>query len=286
MPANFATHATLRWENGQRFPLANDPITPEAPLAIRLRANNQQGQWQVHDLAVTMRSPGQDDDLIRGYLFAEGIIQKAADITAIRYNSMEQAEVVLAAGLTFKKELHQRYSYTSSSCGLCGKSSLDQLSQTICHFPIPEQPQISGKQLCRLPSLLSQQQLLFNHTGGIHAAALYNSKGELLMSQEDVGRHNAFDKLCGQALRENQFPWRDKIVLVSGRLSYELVQKAAMAGTPILAAIGAPSTSAIELAEETGITLIGFLRETKFNIYTYPKRVIVEVKDEGGEVLR
>lgn len=273
MSANFATHATVRWNNGQCLPLTDDPITPEVPLAIRLRAYDNQGRWQVHDLAVTMRSPGQDDDLIRGYLFAEGIIQKTTDITAIRYNSAEQAEVVLAAGLIFKKEQHQRYSYTSSSCGLCGKSSLDQLSQTVCHFPIPAQPKISGEQLCRLPSLLNQQQLLFNQTGGIHAAALYNQQGELLMSQEDVGRHNAFDKLCGKALREQTFPWRDKVVLVSGRLSYELVQKAAMAGTPILAAIGAPSTLAIELAEETGITLIGFLREARFNIYTYPERV-------------
>jgi FdhD protein len=274
MPPKTATHPTLRWENGQSSLLSQDPITAESPLAIRLRADDGNGQWLSHDLAVTMRSPGQDDDLIRGYLFAEGIIQQATDITTIRYNSGEQVEVALAPGLIFRKEHHQRYSYTSSSCGLCGKTSLDQLAQTICHYPMPGFPKISGSYLCQLPQLLASQQLLFNQTGGIHAAALYNTEGKLLMTQEDVGRHNAFDKLCGRALREQQFPWRDKIVLVSGRLSYELVQKAAMAGTPILAAIGAPSTLAIELAEETGITLIGFLRETRFNIYTYPERVI------------
>jgi FdhD protein len=273
MPSPFATHLTHRWENGKSSPLSHDPITPESPLSIRLRADDGNGQWLVHDLAVTMRSPGQDDDLIRGYLFAEGIIRQAADITAIRYNSSEQAEVVLAPGLIFKKEQHQRYSYTTSSCGLCGKTSLDQLAQIVCHFPVPGQPTISGNSLCQLPQLLSQQQLLFHQTGGIHAAALYNAAGKPLLIQEDVGRHNAFDKLCGRALREQQFPWRDKIVLVSGRLSYELVQKAAMAGTPLLAAIGAPSTLAIELAEETGMTLVGFLRHDRFNIYTYPERV-------------
>lgn len=267
------THPTLRWQNGQTTPLTDDPITQEAPLAIRLRAENSQGQLQLHELAVTMRSPGQDQELVRGYLFAEGIIHRAADIIHFKHHNDEQIEVSLANGIVFSSEQHQRYGYTTSSCGLCGKTNLEQLEQTACYFPTPALPKVSGTVLCQLPKILQQQQLRFQQTGGIHAAALFNTQGELLLVQEDVGRHNAFDKLCGQALAEGLFPWRNQIVLLSGRLSYELVQKAAMAGTPILAAIGAPSSLAIELAEETGITLIGFLRQERFNIYTYPERL-------------
>lgn len=221
-----------------------------------------------------MRSPGNDEALIYGYLFTEGIIQRASDIAAIKLISPSEALVTLAAQVDFQPANYHRFGYTNSSCGLCGKTDLEQLERTLYHFPIPGQPIVSPEVLTQLPQALTQQQHLFSQTGGIHAAALFDTNGQFLFLQEDVGRHNALDKLIGNSMLQAQFPWRDKLVLLSGRISYELVQKAATAGTPILAAIGAPSSLAIQLAEETGMTLIGFLRRDRLNVYTYPERVM------------
>lgn len=263
-------HPTRRWERGQWRDLPQDAITPEWPLAIQLRAAEQD---VAVDLAVTMRTPGADEALIYGYLLAEGIIQRASDIVAIHSTSEDQAVVDLHPAVDFRADHHLRFGYTSSSCGLCGKTDLDQLQRTLYHFPVPGQPVVAAELLTQLPDKLLQQQQLFDQTGGIHAAALFTAEGEFIALQEDVGRHNALDKLLGTSLLAGQFPWRNHILLLSGRISYELVQKAAAAGTPLLLAIGAPSTLAIELAEEVGMTLVGFLRRERMNVYTYPERV-------------
>lgn len=263
--------ATLRWENGQWRSLPDDAITPEWPLGIGIYDPQQD---ETIDLAITMRTPGADEALIYGYLFTEGIIQRASDIENIKLISPTEALVTLRPDLDFRPGDYHRFGYTNSSCGLCGKTDLEQLQRTFFHFPIPGTPVIAPATLTQMPAALAQQQQLFDRTGGIHAAALFNTSGELLSLQEDVGRHNALDKLIGGSMLQAQFPWRDKLLLLSGRISFELVQKAACAGTPLLAAIGAPSSLAIQLAEETGMTLIGFLREDRLNVYTYPERVV------------
>lgn len=267
---NSSHHHTLRWENGQWHTLSQDAITPEWPLAIRLQSGPE---GEILDLAVTMRTPGNDKALVLGFFLTEGIIQSAKDILQVKTTAKDQVTVTLDPTVDFRPENYQRFGYTNSSCGLCGKTDLEQLERTLYHYPIPGLPLVSPAVLTQLPQALTQQQQLFSKTGGIHAAALFNAQGQLLMLQEDVGRHNALDKLLGNSLLTGQFPWRNHLLLLSGRISYELVQKAATAGTPILAAIGAPSSLAIQLAEETGITLIGFLRSQRMNVYTYPERI-------------
>ena len=266
------THHTIRWEEGRSFSIPEDDISPESPLAIRLIAgiNNRR---KTHELAITMRTDGQDEELVIGYLFAEGIIGQAKQITSMRLLDANNIEVHLHPSIQFSADQHQKNSYSNSACGLCSKTSLDQLDQTSCYFPTPGTPFVEPIILNKLSKILYQQQSLFKLTGGMHAAALFSQKGELLLSREDVGRHNAMDKLLGASLRQGLMPWRDKIVFLSSRLSFELVQKAAMAGTPILAAIGAPSTLAIKMAEQSGMSMIGFLRNDRFNVYTYPERV-------------
>jgi len=206
-------------------------------------------------------------------LFAEGIIGQAKQVSSTNLVDFNNLEIELYPSVKFNAAQHQKSSFSNSACGLCSKTSLEQLDQTTCFFPTPGAPLIQPTILNKLSKSLYQQQSLFKLTGGMHAAALFDRKGRLLLSQEDVGRHNAMDKLIGISLQQGLMPWRDKIVFLSSRLSFELVQKAAMAGTPILAAIGAPSTLAIEMAEQSGMTLIGFLRDDRFNVYTYPERV-------------
>mgnify|MGYP002265952079 CR=1 FL=1 len=271
MPASNKNHATLRWENGQWRSLLDDAITPEWPLSIGIYDPQQD---ETIDLALPMRTPGDDEALIYGYLFTEGIIHRASDITTVKLISPTEALVTLSPEVDFRPDNYHRFGYTNSSCGLCGKTDVEPLQHTFFHFPIPGKPTIPPAILSQLPGLLAQQQELFGHTGGIHAAALFNIEGKLLALQEDVGRHNALDKLIGSSLQQAQFPWRDQLVLLSGRISCELGQKAASAGTSLLAAIGAPASLAIQLAEETGITLIGFLRQDRLNVYTYPERVV------------
>ena len=265
-------HATLRWENGQWRQLEADAIAPELPLAIRLLHGPKEALSSI-DFAVTMRSPGHDQDLIMGYLFSEGIIHAKEDVEQIELVSVDAANVYLVPELSFDPTLYQRVGYANSSCGLCGKADLEQIQRTISFFPASDRPLVGPLLLRNLPNALQAQQNLFSATGAIHATALFTASGELLQLTEDVGRHNALDKLLGWALQHGHFPWRNHVVLLSGRISYELVQKAAMAGTPVLAAIGAPSSAAIELAEATGMTLVGFVREDRLNVYTYPERI-------------
>lgn len=248
-----------------------DEVVVEEPLEIRLQygpAANRQEQA----ISVTMRTPGQDAELATGFLFTEGILPRASAIRAIRqgYNSIL---VELQEDQPVDLGKLQRHFYTSSSCGVCGKTSIDAL-KTVC--PAPSQTReapLEASLLYSLPNLLRQQQNIFDSTGGLHAAALFDRQGHLTTLREDIGRHNALDKLIGHALQQDKLPL--SAVLLSGRACFELIQKAAMAGINIVAAIGPPSSLAVQLAEQQGMTLIGFLRDQRFNIYTGSHRIRV-----------
>ncbi|MCB0564732.1 MAG: formate dehydrogenase accessory sulfurtransferase FdhD [Phaeodactylibacter sp.] len=274
--------AMARIENG-RTQARTDFLACEEPLEIKL-AYGPRGQRQSRSLAVTMRTPGEDEELAAGFLFTEGIIGKAADIKAMRHVGDALAEearenillVELSEELPVDFDKLNRHFYTSSSCGICGKASIDMVRSVSCYFPRRDYPLIQASTLQALPDKLSRQQAIFECTGGIHAAASFTPQGQLLVVREDVGRHNALDKLLGASLLKGQMPLREQAILLSGRLSFELVQKSVMAGVPILAAVGAPSSLAVELAEEYGMTLVGFLRGQAFNIYCGEERVVLE----------
>jgi FdhD protein len=263
-----------------------DHLAIEEPLEIRL-GYYRNGLPVVKNISVTMRTPGNDAELAAGFLFTEGIIKGDNDIAKITHDAITCTEnkqntilVELKEAITPNLNNTERNFYTTSSCGVCGKGSIDAI-RTVSPF---EQRQavdftINADVLCGLPEILRSQQATFETTGGLHASALFNKNGELLSLKEDVGRHNALDKLIGAALQNSWLPLNDKILLLSGRASFELVQKAAMAGIPIIAAVGAPSSLAVELAGEFNITLAGFLRGRRFNIYAAPSRIVLPVNE-------
>lgn len=247
-----------------------DHIAVEAPLQMDLQSDIGRQQ-----LAITMRTPGEDQYLAKGYLFSEGIIQSDDQIQ--QWYQLEENLILIQMVKGFIPNLGQqeRASYTSSSCGVCGKTSLDMI-RTMPQYTTAENcPKVNVQSLGLLPEKLFNEQLLFTQTGGNHAAALFDEEGQLILSAEDVGRHNALDKLLGKALEQNMIPISNHILLLSGRISFELVQKAAMAGIGLIAAIGAPSSAAIELAQSFNITLIGFLRKNSFNLYAGKHRVFL-----------
>ena len=239
-----------------------DEIAVEAPLTIRLLVA---GKATV--AAITMRTPGADADLALGFLYAEGVIRGPQDLAADRLVEAPGAvTVALAPGVTPEPAALDRHFWTSSACGACGKRDLSNL--TDCgRSRVRPAPPVPADVLLALPGRMREAQGGFGATGGLHAAALFSLAGDLLDLAEDVGRHNALDKLVGRALREGRLPLADRIVLVSGRASFELVQKAAAAGAPALAAISAPSTMAVETAVRGGLTLIAFLRPGGYNVY-------------------
>ena len=227
-----------------------------------------------------MRTPGNDFELALGFLFTEGIIQNTRDIAQINYctelgNQEQQYNIVrveLKENIEFNMESVQRNFYTTSSCGICGKASIDAIKQQ-CDKQLFTQQTWLSTTIITLPELLRKHQLVFKHTGGLHACALFNQGNQLLLMREDVGRHNALDKLIGASLNSSEIAMSNSILLLSGRASFELIQKAAMAGIPIIAAVGAPSSLAVETAKEFGLTLIGFLRDDRFNVYCGAERV-------------
>jgi FdhD protein len=264
----------LRVAEGQARPHGDELITEE-PLEIRLLSSGQQ-----QTVAVTLRTPGQDFELAAGFLFAEGIIKGREEIHRIAYctdpGEAQQYNIVnveLQAGELPGLERLERHFYTTSACGVCGKAGLEQL-ELRGQRPLDDASRVRAGVLPHLPQKLRQAQGLFERTRGLHAAALFDLEGRLLALREDVGRHNALDKLVGWALLEGRLPLRGKVTLVSGRASYELCQKALAAGVPILAAISAPSSLAVELARRFNLTLVGFLRES-FNIYSHPERILL-----------
>ena len=264
--------------------MAEDALAAEEPLEIVIAfgdAHNRNRQ----SISVTMRTPtGHDFELALGFLFTEGVIGSFADVISVRYSASALAEtaqtnvvkVDLHPTVTFAAEKLQRHFYTSSSCGVCGKTSMDMVQTTSCFLINKNIPLIKSTILFNLPEKLRVFQSIFEDTGGIHAAALFNTEGGLIALREDVGRHNALDKLIGWAMQQNLLPLSHHILLVSGRSSFELVQKALMAGIPIITAVGAPSSLAVQLADENNITLVGFLKNNRFNIYSCFERIYIQ----------
>ena len=256
----------------------SDYLAGEEPLEIQLSAGGEQ-----RTAAITMRTPGHDYELAAGFLYNEGIIQNKLDILQMTYcvgNERELQEYNMLNVNLRRDQLPDlpqldRHFFTTSACGVCGKTVLDELAKRDLP-PLTPGPHISPALLANLPDRLREAQTIFESTGGLHAAALFDSDGRLIEVREDVGRHNALDKLIGWGLLQKQLPFHDKILLVSGRASYELLQKCRVAGVSIFCAVSAPSSLAVELAEQFGITLIGFLRGARFNIYTNVERIVVE----------
>ena len=242
-----------------------DFVAVEEPLQILLNGTN---------LAITMRTPGDDHALAAGFLFTEGIIDRTDQIAGIEEDGKGTVSVQLAPGVDWAAESTARNSYMTSSCGVCGKASIDSLRATGCSSLPPDRPTIDAQVLTGLPNKLRAAQSVFEHTGGLHAAGLFDATGTLLDLREDVGRHNAVDKLIGGALREGRVPLDAHILMLSGRVSFELVQKALRARIPIIAAIGAPSSLATETALRFGITLTGFVRDGRFNLYCGHGRIV------------
>ena len=257
-----------------------DWVAVEEPLEIRLVFGPKKQRIQK-SIAVTMRTPGQDFDLVRGFLFTEGIINHREPILQMRYSGnqlQEQAQeniLTITIQEDYPIDISQlsRHFYTASSCGVCGKTSIEMV-QTNTVFLLPKGKPLMYKALLEAaPKKLLEAQKTFEKTGGLHAAGLFSTDGELILLREDVGRHNALDKLIGAALKQKMLPLKHYFLLLSGRLSFELVQKALMAGIPIVAAVGAPSSLAVELAETNGMSLIGFLKKDYFNVYCGEERI-------------
>ena len=250
-----------------------DSVAIEEPLEIRL-GHEDAGQRRTRSVSITMRTPGDDEDLATGFLFTESIVRSPDDIAIIKpCDGDNTIRVELEDGVSVNLDRLQRHFYTSSSCGVCGKSSLDALRATGLEPMTAIPAQFSRDVLVDTPGRLRAMQETFTETGGLHAAAAFGSDGELLVVREDVGRHNAVDKVIGALFRAARLPARDLGLMVSGRASFELMQKAAVAGMPLLAAVSAPSSLAVELAREFNVTLVGFLRGDTFNVYAGEERI-------------
>lgn len=260
-----------------------DVLAVEEPLEIRVGGRS---------LAITMRTPGHDVDLAAGFLVSEGVIARGDDFGAARYcagatadnlNTYNILDITLGVGVPAPDPSLERAFFTTSSCGLCGKASIDAVRTKSTYSVGADLLRIDPDVLVTFPNRLRAEQLVFEKTGGLHAAALFDgASGELLVLREDVGRHNAVDKVIGWALKEDRLPLRGCVLMVSGRASFELTQKASMAGIPFLAAVSAPSSLAVELAEELGMTLVGFLRENSMVIYSGDERVAEKLVEDGS----
>jgi FdhD protein len=278
--------AVRRIVEGKATEDSPDVLAVEEPLEIRLGlADNTH-----RAISITMRTPGDDAELAAGFLFTEGILKSSEQIRQIRHcglrigkqnSTLDRAaalnsntiRVDLNAGVDVDIKRLERHFYTSSSCGVCGKSSIEALGTKTGKLPDSAAPKLASDVIHTLPKKLRIAQDVFAETGGLHASGLFNVNGDLEISREDVGRHNALDKVIGAKFLNGELPLADKILLVSGRASFELVQKALMAGIPILIAVGAPSSLAVELAQEFGMTVVGFVRDGSFNIYSCPERI-------------
>lgn len=264
-----------RFTVGSGSVLREDTLAVEEPLEIRVGGKA---------LAITMRTPGHDVDLAAGFLVSEGVIAKGGDFGSaihcastdpLEENTYNVLDVTLGPGVAPPDPSLERNFYTTSSCGLCGKASIDAV-RTLSSYLVADDPlRLEARMLASFPDRLRARQAVFEKTGGLHAAGLFDgATGELLVLREDVGRHNAVDKVVGWALKENRLPLTGTVLMVSGRASFELTQKASMAGIPVLSAVSAPSSLAVELASEMGITLVGFLRGDTMNVYTNPQRIV------------
>lgn len=257
-----------------------DLLAVEEPMEIRLGFGPIDARQQK-SVSVTMRTPGNDFELALGFLFTEGIIQNPTDVYKIQYcnelNNKENIENIVRVELNPNLDIDlsklQRNFYTTSSCGVCGKESIEAIKTNCMVQQLDLIFKINPQTITQLPDKLRAQQSVFEHTGGIHACALFDALGNLLLLREDVGRHNALDKLIGAAINSPTIQLNKTVLLLSGRASFELLQKAAMAGIPVVCAVGAPSSLAVQTAQSFNITLVGFLRNQRFNIYSTPQRI-------------
>jgi FdhD protein len=268
--------AAVRVFRGQHLEVRTDFLATEEPLEVRVAAGPHR-----KTVAVTMRTPGNDFELAAGFLFGEGVVRRREEVARIAYCldadlGAEQRYNVVTVELRGHEipvlQPLERHFYTTSACGVCGKASLEALRARTCPV-VHAGPVVGAEVLRQLPDRLREAQGLFAQTGGLHAAALFDAQGRLVAVREDVGRHNAMDKLVGWAFLEGRLPLRDHLVMVSGRASFELVQKAVVAGIPVFCAVSAPSSLAVDVARAFGVTLVGFLRGDRFNVYTAPERV-------------
>lgn len=266
-------HTVLRLGPGQDQSIRrNDTLAVEEPLEIRLNGESY---------LVTMRTPGHDIDLAHGLLYSESVIAERSDVVLARYcagsgpdgvNTYNVLDVTLATSAHPPAPAARRNVLTTSACGICGTTTIEEVMRE-SPYPMNAGPDISAALILSAPDRLRQQQRAFDQTGGLHAAGLLGLDSEMICVREDVGRHNAVDKVIGWAIREQLLPLRQMILTVSGRASFELTQKAVLAGIPVLAAVSAPSSLAVELAEEAGLTLVGFIRGESMNVYTHPERI-------------
>tara|TARA_R110002124_G_scaffold287328_7_gene473037 strand:+ start:7792 stop:8661 length:870 start_codon:yes stop_codon:yes gene_type:complete len=276
---SLVSFSSIHRYNKPDFTELQDLLAVEEPLQIRLEFE-QNGEWHKKDLLVTMRSPGNDFDLVTGFLFAEGIIRNHSDILLIRYCQKVKPEekgnvliVQFVKGHPIDLKKLGRNFYTNSSCGVCGKTAIEAVKCENGALPLNKQWQIDPETVLSIPENLQSSQTAFKYTGGLHAAALYDQNGKLLLLREDIGRHNALDKLIGASMQANIELSKEKIVLLSGRVSYEMAQKAINAGISILLAFGPPTHLAVALAKEKQMTLVGFLKNESFNIYSAEERI-------------
>ena len=254
-----------RWQDGRPLVRATDEVAEESPLEIRVRGR---------PIAVTMRTPGHDEELAMGFLLSESVIHTAADVARVEPCGRVDANVVnvtLAPHVHVDFERLTRHVFASSSCGVCGKATLEAISQTFGQ--LPNTLRATPRTLASLPKKMLAAQKDFARTGGLHAAALFDADGTLLVLREDVGRHNAVDKVLGWAMSPKNGGACEKILLVSGRASFEIVQKSIAGGIQLVAAISAPSSLAVEVAESANVTLVGFLKPDRFNVYAHPHRL-------------
>jgi FdhD protein len=250
-----------------------DRLAAEEPMEIRVGGPGD----EPSAVSVTMRTPGHDFELAAGFLYSEGVVAAGADIASVRYCDIppdeEQRFNIVTVRLVRSVPLEgaRRAFSVSASCGICGTATLDQLRRT-CD-PLPPGPTVAISTLLALPAALRRSQRLFDQTGGLHAAGLADAEGTVVAVREDVGRHNAVDKLVGRSLLDGALPLEDRVLVVSGRVSFEIVQKAALAGIPAVAAVSAPSSLAVTTARDLGMTLVGFIRGSRANVYSHPERV-------------
>jgi len=251
------------WNKGAVRPV-QDALVAEEPLEIRIGDT---------PLTVTMRTPGHDLELAAGFVFAEGVVRTREEIANLTQDDKNVVRIDLRVGCEFDRESVQRNFFSTSGCGICGKASIDQVrSRNLSR--LNGNLQLSADLLCEFPDRLRDAQKIFGYTGSLHAAGLFDATGELLLTREDVGRHNSVDKVIGWALLNERLPLSSSIMLVSGRGGFEIVQKTIVAGVPILACVSAPSGLAVRLAREMGMTLVGFLRGKRFIVYSAPERLL------------
>jgi FdhD protein len=269
--------AIQRFESGHPTATGDDAVAVEEPLEIRL-GRVVDGKLRLQPVSITMRTPGDDFELAAGFLFTEGILKSSDQIREILHcgkgkGASNTLRVELAAGVDVDMKRLERNFYTTSSCGVCGKTSLEALATGAQPVATPAGFTVDAHLIDELPERLRSKQHAFRSTGGLHASALFSRTGELLGLREDVGRHNALDKLIGARFLAGTLPANDTILFLSGRASFELLQKAVMAGIPVVCAVGAPSSLAIEAAREFGLTLLGFVRGNRFNVYAGQERL-------------